>query len=339
MAFYKKSKTLILLVATVLSGFLSYKLVYFLGEKYFFDKLFYRKSVKHGYENTWKLENDNDRAKDLIALKSFIKNNTQENNQIKKVLGVKDNNIYTIAIIGDSYVWGTGIKEHERFSRLLEKKLNKIKNSYILSLGLPGDNLYEHYVKYQILEEAKADIDLYIFTITQSDIFLNKDGKKKNLSYENKTLNDIFNNCNNENGLYIYDYNILKESMSGITYLDMQKKAWNTTANFCFAEKVFNLLPKDNSIYFLATNYSENCGYNEFIDIFNKNNVRFLSPYQKNVPKKYRKYYKKSWMGLAKYFTVSPHEKHPSALANKMYADFLFEEITNNPKYKFNQNN
>lgn len=51
----------------------------------------------------------------------------------------KPDNIYRIAVIGDSITFGQGIAEEDRFTNLLEKSLSMKKNRYeVLNFGKPG---------------------------------------------------------------------------------------------------------------------------------------------------------------------------------------------------------
>jgi lysophospholipase L1-like esterase len=71
-------------------------------------------------------------------------------------LGFRDKEIppktgerYRIAVVGDSFAWGQGIEERERFSNLLGQYLGA---SYeVLNFGIPGNNLPEHLA---VLERA-----------------------------------------------------------------------------------------------------------------------------------------------------------------------------------------
>jgi len=49
---------------------------------------------------------------------------------------------YRIAIVGDSFTWGQGIDERERFSNLIEQALGP--GYEVFNFGRPGDNMPEH---------------------------------------------------------------------------------------------------------------------------------------------------------------------------------------------------
>lgn len=49
---------------------------------------------------------------------------------------------YRIAVVGDSFTWGQGIEERERFSNLIEDALGP--GFEVFNFGRPGDNMPEH---------------------------------------------------------------------------------------------------------------------------------------------------------------------------------------------------
>ncbi|KKQ49358.1 MAG: hypothetical protein US68_C0016G0018, partial [Candidatus Shapirobacteria bacterium GW2011_GWE1_38_10] len=141
---YKLSKTISLLFFSLLLSFLTYKL------------FFYQKSITHGYWIPSKHPTHDDfghRAKDIYQLQSGQPDPLKTNNS----------DIFKIALYGDSYVWGQGIKNEQRFAKLLETKLNKIRPTKIISLAETGDNIFDHYQKYKATPEIFGEIDLNVF--------------------------------------------------------------------------------------------------------------------------------------------------------------------------------
>ena len=57
-------------------------------------------------------------------------------------IGAKNSNRYRIAIVGDSFTWGQGIEDRERFSNLLGASLGP--QYEVLNFGTPGHDLPEH---------------------------------------------------------------------------------------------------------------------------------------------------------------------------------------------------
>jgi hypothetical protein len=57
----------------------------------------------------------------------------------------KPDGVYRIAVIGDSFSFGQGIKEKERFSNILQERLNiRGKKLEVLNFGLPGKEMEDH---------------------------------------------------------------------------------------------------------------------------------------------------------------------------------------------------
>ena len=67
----------------------------------------------------------------------------------EREIGAKTSGRYRIAIVGDSFTWGQGIEERERFSNLLEASLGP--RYEVLNFGIPGNDLPAHV---QVLGQA-----------------------------------------------------------------------------------------------------------------------------------------------------------------------------------------
>jgi len=128
----------------ILSTILSILLTFWISEEWFFDKVYYQKSVLHGYWPPGKelLYIDfGRRGQDISKLLDFIHNPASYPNKIKTTG-------FTIVIIGDSFVWGQGLRESQRFTTILNKRLNSIRPTSIIQLGSNGDSLLDNYIKY-----------------------------------------------------------------------------------------------------------------------------------------------------------------------------------------------
>jgi hypothetical protein len=134
-----------------------------ISEKFFFDKFFYQKSIKYGYilsKRDAKLEDFGKRAADVLTL-------LKHPEELRSSQG-----LFTVAIIGDSFVWGQGIRNQDRFAEVLEKKIKKIRPARVLSLALCGDSLYDNYIKYQILIRNGIHVDFFVFGLVDNDLVL-----------------------------------------------------------------------------------------------------------------------------------------------------------------------
>jgi hypothetical protein len=293
------------------STFLTYKLCYFVAEKYFFDKFFYYKSTTYGYwipKKELSFSDFGSRAKDINILNIVNRN----------ILGIKDDNSYKIAIIGDSFVWGQGIKNEQRFAAILENKLNKIKPTKIYSLGFTGDNIFDNYLKYKKSINIFGKMDLYIFALYNNDFVINNDERyNTNQLIEKNLLKYCPNNtyitdqqCNYNDVEKCNQYHFIKDSS-----LDTK------STNYCLYKNLLPLMPQKNTMYIdLGSLLENNEVQKKFSQIISTDlNVKTF-PYNDSIKAH-----------------VSYKEGHPSVSSNKTYADFLYQEITTNKKWRFNQ--
>ncbi|HBP51364.1 TPA: hypothetical protein DD455_03480 [Candidatus Shapirobacteria bacterium] len=309
---YKLSKTISLLFFSLLLSFLTYKLCYFIAEKYFFDKFFYQKSITHGYWIPSKHPTHDDfghRAKDIYQLQSGQPDPLKTNNS----------DIFKIALYGDSYVWGQGIKNEQRFAKLLETKLNKIRPTKIISLAETGDNIFDHYQKYKATPEIFGEIDLNVFGLNFNDLIFNNINDIIYDRYHTQSLlaSDLFSSCK---GPEIYASN-LKDVL--------ESSFEENTKNYCAFLKLIPLLPQNNSLYINLSELTDSGPFQtKFNLILQKHNIKLVSPYPPEFissihPNKYN---------------LSKIDNHPSVEANRYYTDVLYQEITTNPKWGFIKN-
>lgn len=319
----KISKIIFLFIFSFIISFGVYTLCRFIAEKYLFDRFFYRKSISHGYVLKDKLLSDyGNRAKDLIAIKEKAQNIFESNNK----------QVFKVAIIGDSYVWGQGIRNNQRLKSILEQKLNKIRPTKIIAIGQLGNSTLDYLKYYEDIQHI-TKTDLNIFVIVGNDAFINFHQeyrgvveKCQNLFPHIKPVCEIYGDLNSKG------YNLANPTQE---ILDIITKAhgdsWINPINQCVVNTSSLLLPTEKSIYFIPDNYTTDNSYDTYINFFKKTNKFIISIENSKNLKKYKKY----WNDPYKYFTVSPLEGHPSALANQAYADILYNEITTNPRWNF----
>jgi len=87
----------------------------------------------------------------------------------REIVLKKSESIYRIAVIGDSFTFGQGIAEEDRFSRLLEQRLNALQGGYeVMSFGKSGANTIHHtaYLRGMVL---KVDPDFVLLQWYQND--------------------------------------------------------------------------------------------------------------------------------------------------------------------------
>lgn len=282
-----------------------------IAEKFFFDQFYYYKSIKHGY---WVPQKDNkfldlrdfgDRASDLVDLKNYI-DNPQDN-----VLGVtRDNLVYRIAVIGDSFVWGQGLRDKDRFVNLLKDRLNKIKPTEIVSLGGSGDSMLDNYIKYLNVTKLKH-IDLVIFGMVNNDLML----KDKNF-YDQTIQQQMVEACDKPIVINLPVATISPEEDMKRNFRSFS----NDFGNMCIFKKTLEQIPVTNTVFFDFGPF----GWQELMkiyrDVINTYGFKMLTV-------------NASWAPI---LYVSKKDPHPSAYANKIFADVLYEEIIKNEYYKIN---
>jgi hypothetical protein len=271
------------------------------------------------------------RVKDLMALH---RQDSESNKILRSTSEKKD---YVIAVIGDSFTYGMGIRNSQRFSVVLEKKLKKIKPTKVYSIALPGDNFLQYYTNYKLVEEYIKP-DLYIITMVNNDFLINKYSAEYP-SFKNN-FDIISQNCGKELAKIEPP---IKIEMSGQVNKYEYPAATNPT-NICFVKTALSEFNQDKTLYFNMIGFNPKSSWIEedlakyeasinikkimvnYIKIVNDFGGYVLNMFlakDSNIPKEK--------------FLVSKNEGHYSAESNLFIADKLFEEITFNKKWGFEQ--
>ena len=301
-------KIISLLFFCLAISLLTYKICYFIAERYFFDKFFYYKNTNYGYwipNKYLTLSDFGNRAKDI--------DNLQKNIPIKT-----DDKKYNIAIFGDSLTWGQGITNNQRFTVLLEKHLNKIKPVKIYSFANCGDNLFDHYLKYQESLKVYGKMDLYIFAFYNNDLVFNNDNRYGTDQF----LIGLTKNCPG-NAIYDPEYNPNNPNQ-GDQFNESRKSSLDhNSINYCAYQKILPLLPKNNVIYINLGTLFEKWGVQTTFSNTLNHDLNIIEPSYLtscDTPLK---------------CNVSNKDRHPSSSLNKKYFSILFQEITTNQKWNF----
>lgn len=336
------SRLMIIVWGVVVSFVFSFWIAKYVSETYFFDQFVYQKKTEYGYWSQAHQQIDysvfGERAADVLALKrrtdgSLYTNQMANQPALPDVLGKStDDENFRVAIIGDSYVWGTGIKNQERMSHLLTNRLNYIRKTEVLSFSYPGSSILDYYLMYKDINKIYK-IDLYIFVLVDNDALIND---PNDYNYRTRFTMDMVNECTSKTrGSVEYSFlwnndftseENLKGSESRTTY-------WESPANECIVDSAVKRLPSERAIYFITDDYiGKSDKWKKYKDILNNNSVKYLDSIIGSQDKRYSKYWSGNPFSI---FEVSEKEMHPNALANKMYADLLYDEIVKNPKYSF----
>lgn len=297
----KLFKRIILIILSILLCCISFFAASQIAKNFFFDKFYYSKSLAYGYKSygppDWSKAGK--RAEDMLHILN------------QKVLGLSTENLfcdkYTIAIIGDSYVWGQGLTEKERFAHLLEKKLSKYVEVSVISLAAQGDDLIANYAKY-LLAESKLNVDLYIFGMVDNDLLFN-------------TYNHYMPNLISKVSTSCIQPLVFQVPEADMSIHDQVVRSYDEQyGNTCVAKHIASQLPKERAIYF---NYFETYSFDpepimKYDSIFQGYNLEILSATNAATLDQYQKRY-----------TVSKFEGHPSKWANEIFAETLEDYICN----------
>lgn len=239
------------------------------------------------------------RSSDIVAL-------LHENvNATANVKSATTQHPYTIVVLGDSYVWGMGIRDSERFTNLLQNRLNGMRPVKVISLGYPGDSILDNYVKYRVYTKNNV-ADMVIFASVDNDLLY-----REKSQYDQNIQNNILDGCTAP-----LIWNVESPSFTGAVYDATKKQTYQSSyGNLCVLDAILQAIPKKTNIFFF--NFGYNWGKNYLIDMFmnevTKNGFPVISvPPQKEATDLY----------------VSAADPHPSAYANRLFADILFNAVT-----------
>ncbi|MEO8581502.1 MAG: SGNH/GDSL hydrolase family protein [Patescibacteria group bacterium] len=319
-----KLKNVILLTHfSILTCLIAFYVSFFFTEKFFFDKVFLEKSALHGYlhvNQLSKLEIFGQRSEGERALREFSSTSS------KKVLGEyydadQKQKPFLVIIIGDSFVWGQGVRNESLFPVLLEKKLNSIRPAKVLAFGFPGDTIFDYYKKYRTINEIGLEPDLVIFGLVDNDLIL------QNYFDENSDtdMQRIFHDCTGP---------LIKQKKDATYEEEVLESFKDGNKNFCAFSNLLDKLPKRHAIYFnfWPVELQSNVGIITYIKSFQDNGFRVTSPLNEM-----RSFVQKNdfQIGDIPDFHVSQIDYHPSATAHEIFAQSLFNEITNNNELGF----
>lgn len=296
-------------------------------EKFFFDQLFYKKSPIHGYSKFVPIiSKDNSiiekRRKDLHAIYATQKSNVS-------VLGSKTEDPYSIALIGDSMIYGLGVRENQSVGRILEKKLNKIRPTKVYVMAMPGDSIVENYAKF-LAAYNTSKINLYIVALYHNDTIYDHANRYPN---ESDVYRHLVNLCPNPE--FIPNENWGKIEWERLVYDVLIPSYSPLFANRCWLEKaVISMANKTDMLMFFLLDL-------EIGEIYG-NDSKSPDNMFNHVVALGRNTVTAAGGSTISGFGIRPSENfqyvskkefHPSAETHRLYAERLFQEITNNPKW------
>lgn len=320
-------KKILLVSITLVSLGFSLCTCKWIAEKFFFDRVFYKRSAEYGYSQKSPIEDTIHnspylayRVRDLVQL-------LEKAQHTSTVLGVQssDTDTFQIVLIGDSMTYGVGAKTDETFGKLLENKLSIIRPTKVSILALPGDDFIDNYYKLQLAEE-EIQPDLYIFTFVSNDLAFNYPSK---YSGADETRLSLKEGCPQPD--FHPDWEVpmdtWQELVERMTYPSFSPEF----SGLCILHNGISRLPM-HKILFMTL---ESAWVGPSADTAAWHHYHIMETYTSAV-----KSYGGSILDVRNmpdftYEAVSQREHHPSANVHLKYASYLFDEINRRSKWGF----
>lgn len=267
----------------------------------FFDKFIYMKDPEYGYKIS---------ANGNICTAGLNSDGYREREFYPKGKGE-----FLIIVVGDSLVYGQGLRVENRFTNILEKKLNLLKETKVrvLNLGKCGNNIYGNFDTLNRFRQ-KLDPDLIVFTLYYNDLLLEFDLRDAPPFVQNDGEPIVFN-----------------PEHSDPKYIQRVLGSFSTnTLNFKMLTTIVEMMPEEKILYYWLSNKDPDESFYELSKVFIDHHLSIIDNYDLY----FRKY--RGFASRRKYeLRISEKEPHPTALANEMFAERLYQEITQNQKWGF----
>jgi lysophospholipase L1-like esterase len=283
--------------------------------------LLYKKSITHGYYEFWPTElshwnnvrtnfNLNHRNDDLLNLIDAM---IGDEEAIKFFNQEKEKKIFKIALIGDSMMFGSGVKKNQTLSSYLQKQLGRRVKVYNFSFS--GDDILDNYIKYVYVEKYLEPNVIVLGLVSNDLIFSNlssyplKESEYKKLSYESSEK--IMISINDPKAYVDYEFEDLVRNL----YLPSFKP---DTQNFYFLTQIATKIDLDKTILL-----SYACPI-KLVECLDKNDYGCLD---RSIYYDYLSVFNEEKTVLdfceMDYMRISEKEGHPNAKTNKNLAKAL----------------
>lgn len=309
------------LCLTLFSLIFSLVAAFTVGERFFFDRLFYRKSNLHGYSrqmynlsaspSSWIIEHRFKDTRNLIASGRF------------------PNDVFNVAIIGDSLVYGLGVREGERITEILEKKLAKIRATKVYNLGQPGDSILDYYALYTLAQRSLFP-NVTIIMIVDNDLIFDASNRYPG---EEEVFGTLRNTCSGElfSNLRIQlDMDRSRDTEISQLYFPSFSQKF---ANICFLREIATATASDKRLFFYPYNIFSTAVVNPKTP--EEQEAWIMDTYTKTIQASGGRVVLSSNIPGFIYTPISQNERHPSRQTHALWAESLYKEITENPVYGF----
>lgn len=229
----------------------------------------------------------------------------------------KKDNEFLILVVGDSLVYGQGLRIKDRFTNLLQNKLNRIRKTRVFNIGKCGHNLYQNNVTAEEYRK-KLNPDLVIFSIFENDLLIKKDVSDFPYLYQDISDRKVV-------------YDVSPEDTS-VSYSQRVSESFDEdTVNYSMLLDLAFQMPKDKTLYYLLTSWAADDRQYKLFKVFHQNGYPIINNFELYF-EKYEKLVNKK-LGLQ----ISLKENHPNTIANQMFTERLYQEIVSNLKWGFTE--
>lgn len=320
----------------LLGGFLT-ALVAFgslrLTEERFFDRVIYQQWSLYGYVA-------NDISGNLFGadVPWIIGRRLQDMRRLwqhvaDEILLPEANNpdLYTVALIGDSFVFGQGILEPERISAVLEQRLNTIRPTKVYTLAQLADDQLEYYAHYRAARQALQP-DLYIVSMVWNDFEVI--GGKFLPEFEQGILNELRAAC--PQPIFREPFSPEHNSWLEIIRDHTGQAVSSAYANRCFMNEFIKEIAVNEAVLFFNWQHFGGPDWCEEGDAAEHVAHSFvLDTYENSIRE-----YGGTVIGIDvedwnNWESVSEMEAHPSKNMHRLGAELLFEELVHNDQWGF----
>jgi len=273
------------------------------------------------------------------------KKNIYSFNDINHTYKKCSKNLYRIAILGDSFIWGDGVEDSVIWSRKLEKKLQVFTNQKfeVFHWGYRGMSTLQQY-NFFLTEGYKYDIDLLIlgFVVNDPDMgerdlttFIHYNSKASYLL--RKTLFYFFPNSLDFLTYYINNFANQYLGYGYVNWLENYVYSDESIAKYSKTIRNFDKLLKKNNIPYIIVMTPESHNpmlekyFNKITPIFEKYKIRYLNLFP-TIKSHFRAF---SFLELA----TSPANAHPGPLVTTVYAEEVYKYLLTNNLLKISLSN
>lgn len=309
-----------------------------LAETTFFDKFFYQKSGTYGYSGYTESLAHSPRNADMYRF-GLLKDDAFAFPDDSQVKGAADDGSYKVAVVGDSFAWGQGVKESDRLSEVLERKLNQTRKTKVFSLGLQAESILDAVAKIEAISKSES-IDLFVIPAVQNDALLLDEGRYNR--YHSPAAQNIVDDCltkypDQKPLTYPNWLNVSPDQVEAVTQkLDEDTSAaWTTQPNTCIAEASLTKIreiTQGKTLFIITDDYTQDQSqfgpYKAMLDTAEL-------PFVRSIDLKESPEFEKYWQHPEKSFHVSAKEGHPSAVAYRMYAAVIARELLQDTRWSF----